>query len=131
MLNRHNLLIGTIIFITFQLSSCNDDDEASILGTWTCSHGYFENCNEAVFNSEPTCDGFSVTFFKDGTYASRAEYEDQTYEQEGTYIVSGEFLILNLESGNEATDRFVLSSDELHITQEQGDDCQLIWVYTK
>ncbi|MDW3211498.1 MAG: lipocalin family protein [Reichenbachiella sp.] len=111
-------------------SSCKDD-APEILGTWVCNSGYTEECGEFSDSFDTECDGFEVTFLGDGTYTTKYEFEDVAYEDDGTYVISGDFLILNLESGNEAADRFTLTSSELQIIQEQGEGCQLIWVYDR
>ncbi|SMD36924.1 hypothetical protein SAMN04488029_3147 [Reichenbachiella faecimaris] len=122
------VLFFILIFLT---SGCQDEDQPSILGVWSCSEGYLENCGESSIFYDLECEGFEVTFLSDGTFATAIEFNGEIIESEGTYIISDDFLILNLETGNEATDRFTLSSSELQIINEQGEGCQLIWVYTK
>lgn len=117
-------------FVFFSLSSCKDDSP-EILGTWDCNSGYTEECGEHSDSFDTDCDGFQVTFLDDGTYTTRYAVNDNVYEDDGTYLITGEFLILNIESGNEATDRFTLTSSELQIIHEQGEGCQLIWVYDR
>lgn len=127
--NISNQFAWICIIIIF-LSSCKED-APELLGTWVCNSGYTEGCGEFSDGFDTECDGFQVTFLGDGTYTTKQEFEDRSIESEGTYVQTGDFLILNLESGNEATDRFTLTSSELQIIQEQGQGCQLIWVYDR
>ncbi|WP_420579640.1 lipocalin family protein [Reichenbachiella sp.] len=125
--NQFTWICSACILLLF---SCSEDSP-ELLGTWICNSGYTEECGEFSDSFDTGCDGFQVTFLGDGTYTTRYEFEDSFFEDDGTYVVSGEFLILNVESGKEAADRFTLTSNELQIIQEQGEGCQLIWVYDR
>lgn len=125
-LNRYFLFVLIIISST----ACKEDSP-EIIGTWACNSGVTEDCGEYADSFDTECDGFQVTFLGDGTYTTRYELDDHVYENEGTYLVSDDFLIFNLESGNESVDRILLSSSELQLITEQGQGCKLIWFYDR
>jgi hypothetical protein len=132
------LSLFSLVFLTFVLASCGDDDESTptqpdIVGIWYVTSEVYSGCDDPSDNSDETyaCDAnecYSITFTT--TQRVRILYtiaDDIIIDLNGTYTISGNTINVCLDGSCED---ITYSGDENNLTLSGNDDFGCSFVLT-